>query len=125
MSRKSSKKNTSKSNRVSTSLSEADLNKKIDSSEKHSKASAVEQSKTENKKKNDNKSSKKINLFSKVVKFFKDSANEVKKIVWPTPQATFKNMLVVLVIAAIVGLFVFALDAGLLAILSKFIGVAD
>lgn len=68
---------------------------------------------------------KRENIFKRVIAFFKSSINEIKKIVWPTPKATFKSMAVVLVIVAVIGLFVFALDTGLLAILGKFIGIAN
>ena len=68
---------------------------------------------------------KRENPLKKLVNFFKSSINEIKKIVWPTPKATFKNMSIVLVIVAIIGLFVFALDTGLLALLGKFMGIAN
>lgn len=78
--------------------------------------------------KNSNKAKvkkEKKNIFKKIVSFLKSTINEIKKIVWPTPKATFKSMAVVLVIVAIIGLFVFALDTGLLAILGKFMGIAN
>lgn len=60
---------------------------------------------------------KKPNVFkragSKIAKFFRDLKSEIRKIVWPTPKATFKNMGIVLLAMLIVGLVVFGLDTGL------------
>lgn len=70
-------------------------------------------------------SEKKTNVFSGVCKFFRDCKNEIKKIVWPTVPTVFKNMGVVLVVIFIVGLFVFALDTGLLKLLSLFMNVSN
>ena len=70
-------------------------------------------------------SEKKTNVFSGVCKFFRDCKNEIKKIVWPTVPTVFKNMGVVLVVIFIVGLFVFALDTGLLILLSLFMNVSN
>ncbi len=49
-------------------------------------------------------------LFKRVGKFFRECFAEIKKIVWPTPKAAFKNMGVVLLSMLIIGLFVFGLD---------------
>ena len=70
-------------------------------------------------------SEKKTNVFSGVCKFFRDCKSEIKKIVWPTLPTVFKNMGVVLVVIFIVGLFVFALDTGLLKLLSLFMNVSN
>lgn len=60
---------------------------------------------------------KKPNVFKRmgkgIAKFFRDIKSEIKKIVWPTPKATFKNTGVVLLAMLIVGVVVFALDLGL------------
>lgn len=50
-------------------------------------------------------------FFKSAVKFIKDCRGEVKKIVWPTAQQTFKNTGVVLVAIGILGLFVFGVDS--------------
>ena len=55
--------------------------------------------------------------FSTAAKFFRDCKAEIKKIVWPTPKATFKNMGVVLVAMVVIGLFVYGLDVGFGALL--------
>ena len=51
-----------------------------------------------------------VRFFKRVAKFFRDCKGEIKKIVWPTPKATFKNTGVVLVTILVVALFVFLLD---------------
>ncbi len=124
MSKKANKKGSSKPKKVSSNSDSNAINKV--------EVSTKEESKETKSTKLNQTNAKKLNIkakgfapLKKIVKFFKDSINEVKKIVWPTPQVTFKNMSVVLVISFIVGLLVFALDAGLLAVLSKFIGVAE
>ncbi len=48
-----------------------------------------------------------------IKKFFRDLKSEIRKIVWPTPKATFRNMGIVLLSMLIVGLVVFGLDTGL------------
>ncbi|MDP4120802.1 MAG: preprotein translocase subunit SecE [Bacillota bacterium] len=61
---------------------------------------------------------KKPNVFQNIAKFFRGCKSEVKKIVWPTPRQTFKNMGVVITVIVIIGLFVFGLDRGLYALLN-------
>jgi preprotein translocase subunit SecE len=81
--------------------------------------------KTEKKSESKPKSQKeRFNALKKIGNFFKDSMNEVKKIVWPDYKTVFKNMGIVLVVILIIGLFVFLLDSGLIALLSKFMGVS-
>ena len=63
-------------------------------------------------------------FFRKIAKFFRDCKGEVKKIVWPTPKAVFKNTGIVLVTILILGLFVFALDTGFMKLLSLVMNVA-
>ena len=61
---------------------------------------------------------------SSVGKYFRACVGEVKKIVWPTPKATFKNMGIVLVAVIIFGLFIFGLDRGLYALLQLVMDVS-
>lgn len=60
---------------------------------------------------------KKPNIFKRmgkgIAKFFRDTKSEIKKIVWPTPKATFKNTGIVLLAMLIVGVVVFGVDTGL------------
>ncbi len=71
---------------------------------------------------------KKENFFSRtgknVSKFFRDVKSEIKKIVWPTPQAVFKNTGVVLVTIIVIGLFIFGLDTLLMNLLGLVMNVA-
>ena len=60
---------------------------------------------------------KKPSVFSKIAKYFRECKSEVKKIVWPTPKATFRNMGIVLAVLIVIGLLVFGLDTGLIALL--------
>jgi len=60
---------------------------------------------------------KKPSVFSKIAKYFRECKSEVKKIVWPTPKATFRNMGIVLAVLVVIGLFIFVLDTGLIALL--------
>lgn len=62
-------------------------------------------------------SEKKPSVFSRIAKYFRECKSEIKKIVWPTPRATFKNMGIVLVVLVVIGLFIFGLDTGFIALL--------
>ena len=63
-------------------------------------------------------------FFKRAAKFFRDCKGEVKKIVWPTPKATFKNTGVVLVTIVVVTLFVFLLDTVFMNLLGLVMDVA-
>ncbi len=65
-----------------------------------------------------------VRFAKRVTKFFRDCKGEVKKIVWPTPKATFKNTGVVLVTIAVVALFVFLLDTAFMNLLGLVMDVA-
>lgn len=83
-------------------------------------AEKVEKKTTEKKvadKKATKKKDKKPNIFARIAKYFRECKAEVKKITWPAPKAVFKNLGVVLVIMIVMGLFIFALDQGLFALL--------
>jgi preprotein translocase subunit SecE len=71
---------------------------------------------------------KKENIFVKsgksISKFFRDAKSEIRKIVWPTPQAVFKNTGVVLVTIIIIGLFIFGLDTLLMNLLGLIMNIA-
>ena len=67
---------------------------------------------------------KKPNIFKRSGRFFRDCKNEIKKIVWPTPKATFKNTGVVLVTILVVALFVFLLDTVFMNLLGLVMNVA-
>ena len=67
---------------------------------------------------------KKTNIFKSIGRFFRECKSEIKKIVWPTPKAVFKNTGVVLIVIIIIGLFIFGLDTGLLNLLGTFMSVS-
>ena len=83
---------------------------------KTSKANKKSTSKSESKDKK--------NFFKSIAKFFRECKNEIKKIVWPTPKAVFKNTGIVLVVILIIGLFVFGLDTAVVNLLGLFMSVA-
>lgn len=66
----------------------------------------------------------KTNVLGTVGQFFRECKSEIKKIMWPTPKATFRNMGVVLVMILLIGLYVFGLDTGSLKLLGTFMNVS-
>ncbi len=72
---------------------------------------------------------KKENPFKKmgpaIKKFFKDFKGEWKKVTWPSGKTVLNNSIVVIVIVAIVGLAIFAIDQGLAAIIDLLVGFAN
>ena len=69
-------------------------------------------------------SEKKPNEPTKIKDFFVDCKNELKKIVWPTQKTVLKNTGIVLAMIFVMGVFVAALDAGLLQLLSLIMSVS-
>ena len=71
---------------------------------------------------------RKENFFVKrsknISKFFRDCKSEVKKIVWPTSHAVFKNMGVVSITIIVIGLFIFGLDTLLMNLLGLIMNIA-
>ena len=61
---------------------------------------------------------KKTNVFVKLFKYLRECFGELKKITWPTPKTTTKNFLIVITVILIAGLFIYALDRGLYALLN-------
>lgn len=74
------------------------------------------------------KDGKKQNFFVRagkgIARFFRETKNEAKKMIWPAPHTVFKNTGVVLVTVVIVGLFVFGLDTLLVNLLGHIMNVA-
>ncbi len=50
------------------------------------------------------------NTAKRTTKFFTDTRSEMKKIVWPTRKQIVNNTIIVLVVVAVVGVFLFGLD---------------
>jgi preprotein translocase subunit SecE len=57
--------------------------------------------------------------------FFSDFKSEIKKVSWPGSKETFRNTSVVLTAIIIVGIFIFILDAGLYALLSRIMNISS
>lgn len=70
------------------------------------------------------KKSKIKGFFNKIGKFFRDCKSEVKKITWTAPKQVTKNFAVVLVVIIVLGLFIFALDRGLYALLGLIMNIS-
>ncbi len=75
----------------------------------------VEAKKTDSKK--SAKKSKKPNVFKRLIKYLSACKGELKKITWPTASQTTKNFGIVIAVIIVMGLFIFALDQGLYALL--------
>lgn len=63
--------------------------------------------------------SKKPTIPKRIVRFFKDYKSENKKIVWPTFKDVVKNTVIVLIMCAAVGAFIWLLDFGLATLLDQ------
>jgi preprotein translocase subunit SecE len=59
----------------------------------------------------------KLTIPKRIVKFLKDYKSEFKKIVWPNFRTVMKNTLIVFLMCAAVGLFIWLIDFGLDALL--------
>ena len=70
------------------------------------------------------KKSKFKGFFEQTGKFFRGCIGEIKKITWPTPLQTTKNFGVVLAVIAVIGVFIFALDRGLYALLGLIMNIS-
>ncbi len=87
------------------------------------KAAAKKQDVKKSAKKPANK--KKPNVFKRFWKYLVACKGELKKITWPTPRQTTKNFFIVLAVIVIMGLFIFALDRGLFALLGLVMGMSQ
>ncbi len=63
------------------------------------------------------KKSKKPNVFKRLFKYLVACKGELKKITWPSARQTTKNFGIVIAVIVVIGLFIFALDQGLYALL--------
>ncbi len=63
------------------------------------------------------KSNKKPNVFKRVWNYLRECKGEIKKITWTSPRTATKNFFIVLAVIIVAGLFIFALDRGLYALL--------
>ena len=68
------------------------------------------------------KASKGKTIGKRIVLFFRDNKSEVKKIVWPNWRDVLKNTVTVLVMCAVIGVIIWAIDYGLGSLLELILG---
>lgn len=68
---------------------------------------------------------KKPNVFQRLWKYLLACKGELKKITWPSPAQTTKNFGIVIAVIIVMGLFIFALDSGLYALLGLIMGTGS
>jgi preprotein translocase subunit SecE len=56
-----------------------------------------------------------------VFRFFRETFDELRKVVWPTPAELYRYTLIVLVTVVVLAAFIGAVDYGLRALTTKFI----
>jgi preprotein translocase subunit SecE len=56
-----------------------------------------------------------------VVRFLRDTFDELRKVVWPTPQELYRYTLVVVVTVSVIALFIFGVDSALSQLSQHFI----
>jgi preprotein translocase subunit SecE len=56
-----------------------------------------------------------------VIRFLRETIDELRKVVWPTPQELYRYTLIVIVTVTVIGAFIFGVDQGLHLLASKFI----
>ena len=57
----------------------------------------------------------------KAIDFLKEVKVELEKVVWPTPQQTFKLTIIVIVVTIVVGFFLGVVDYGLTTLLQSIV----
>lgn len=62
-----------------------------------------------------------MNVIQKIIQYFKESREELKKVVWPTKKETFNLTLLVIIISIGVAFFLGLIDYLLNLILNRFI----
>jgi preprotein translocase subunit SecE len=56
-----------------------------------------------------------------VIRFLRETYDELRKVVWPTPQELYRYTIIVIVTVVVLAMFVFAVDQGLTAFLGRFV----
>jgi preprotein translocase subunit SecE len=56
-----------------------------------------------------------------VLRFLRETYEELRKVVWPTPQELYRYTTVVVVTVAVIALFIFAVDTALTELVKRFI----
>jgi len=62
-----------------------------------------------------------MNIFGKLINFFKEVRTEMKKVNWPTRQETFKYSMIVIGVSLAVAAFLGGLDFLFSIVINKFI----
>ena len=65
----------------------------------------------------------KLTIMKRIFRFFRDYKSEVKKIVWPAWKDVIKNTVIVIIMCALVGVFIWLVDFGLGRLLELILGV--
>ena len=60
---------------------------------------------------------------SGVIRFLRETLDELRKVVWPTPQELYRFTLVVIVTVVVIAAFIGAVDAGLQALTTHYVYV--
>ena len=53
---------------------------------------------------------KKVNVFKRIGRWFREMRSELKKVVWPSKSQMINNTLVVIACVVVVGIFIFVFD---------------
>jgi preprotein translocase subunit SecE len=56
-----------------------------------------------------------------VIRFLRETFEELRKVVWPTPQELYRYTLVVVVTVSVIALFIFAVDSALGELMRRFV----
>ncbi|HKA11102.1 MAG TPA: preprotein translocase subunit SecE [Candidatus Dormibacteraeota bacterium] len=56
-----------------------------------------------------------------LVRFFRETFAELRKVVWPTPQELYRYTLVVVVTVAVIAAFIFAVDSAIGGLFHRYI----
>ena len=70
------------------------------------------------------KEEKKLGLFKRIGKWFREMRSELKKVIWPTGKQLFNNTCIALVVMAISAVFLWAFDwvaSGAVNVIFKFL----
>lgn len=60
-----------------------------------------------------------------IKKYFKDLRSEMKKVVWPGRKQVVNNTGVVMTVMCVTGLFLFAIDTGLAAVIKALLSIGS
>ncbi|MBR6044400.1 MAG: preprotein translocase subunit SecE [Ruminococcus sp.] len=58
-------------------------------------------------------------------KYLKDLRSEIKKVVWPSRKQVTNNTGIVMTVMAVMGLFLFAIDTGLAAVIKALLSIGS